>query len=286
MAWQVYRLMYELQSPVHIGYHKVGNIQRTRYYLPARNMWAACTERLARSGFCCDGVPQAAYQQIGEWVSEHCAFTYFFLVGEDALLLPTYTDAGLCYGQLSESVFERRFVRAHVTTALNPDSTCASEGSLHEVEFLRPHDRNGYRTRLQGWVFLNEHGQKALGGAQWPKWLGDLQVGGERRYGFGRLRLAGKPDAVESLEDYAVTLGGGRPTISVESDKPLWSHTLAWGVKAWGAIEPLVGRQTTESARFGRELTKARICWAPGSVCESAQHFTITANGIWETIKS
>ena len=38
MTWHCFRLTYELRSPLHIGYHKVGNVQRTRYYIPARNL--------------------------------------------------------------------------------------------------------------------------------------------------------------------------------------------------------------------------------------------------------
>jgi len=41
MTWQLFQVTYELHSPLHIGYHKIGNLQRTRYYIPARNLWAA-----------------------------------------------------------------------------------------------------------------------------------------------------------------------------------------------------------------------------------------------------
>jgi len=285
MGWQVYCLTYELQSPLHIGCHKVGNVQRTRYYVPARNLWAACTERLARSGFTYDSVPQGNYQKIGGWVGEHCVFTYFFPVNENGFLFPNYTSSVLCYGKLSETEFERRFVWAHATTALDPVSTAASVGSLHEVEFLRPYDNTGRRTRLQGWVCLDGCGQTALGGQRWPEWLRDLQIGGERRYGFGRLRLEGEPCAVSSLENYTVELQGSRPVIRIAIGKPLWAHAAVRGIKARGMMEPLVGRETKSSARFGQEVTKAQICWVPGSVCLSAQRFEIAANGIWEAVK-
>lgn len=286
MAWQCFRLICELLSPLHIGYHKVGNVQRTRYYIPARNLWAAATERLVRTGFGSDVLGKHAddYTAVGDWVNEHIAFTYFFLHEDDALLYPCYTGNGLCYGGLRQHKFERRYLAAHVATALDPATTSAEAASLHEVEFIVPVNQDGARTRISGWVFLRD-AALVSGEAKWHSWLRDLQVGGERRYGFGRLRLAGKPDAVGSLEDYAVMLEGDRPTIRVDRDKPLWAHTPVRGVNGRGIMEPLVGRQTTGSARFGQELTKARICWAPGSVCESSQRFDIAANGIWETIK-
>ncbi len=285
MAWKIYCLTYELQSPLHIGYHKIGNVQRTRYYVPARNLWAACTESLTRSGFYCDEVPQGDYREIGKWVGEHCAFTYFFPVSENGLLSPNYTRAGLRYGQLPEPEFERRFVSAHVTTALEPTTTSAADASLHEVEFIAPNDKSGSCTTLRGYAFLDKHGLRGLGGEEWYLRFRELQVGGERRYGFGQLRLAVEPTVVESVEGYAVTSEDNRPIISVGADEPLLAHTPVPSVNARGLLEPLVGRETSSSAEFGQKLTKGQICWAPGSVCRSAQRFTIAVNGTWEVIR-
>lgn len=283
MAWHMFRVIYELRSPLHIGYRKVGNVQRTRYYIPARNLWAAVTERLTRSGFHTTDVMQGDYQGIGEWVKQHCAFSYFFLCDNSGdLLYPQYTEQGLCYGSLSEAEFERRFLSAHVTTALDAATTSAAEGSLHEVEFIGPHDSNGQRASVCGWVFVDELGLQHLGDGKWSEWLSELQVGGERRYGFGRLRLISRPEAVASLEHCQVKLSGERPQVQVDENQPVWAHTLVEGVKGRGMIEPLVGRETrADSCSFGRALTRAQVCWVPGSMVEQMEWLTLDGSGVW-----
>ncbi len=287
MAWQLYQVVYELHSPLHIGYHKIGNLQRTRYYIPARNLWAAVTERLTRCGFA-EKVLQMRpddYRAVGDWVREHCAFGYWFVYEGNTPLCPNYERGDLRYGTLSVAEFERRYLSTHVTTALDAATTSAETGSLHEVEFIAPYDRNGGRTRLGGWVLVDDtdkRAQQVLGGdpAKWGSWLGELQVGGERRYGFGRLRL----ENCNSTASPGWQLDGQRPRLQVTSGKPLQAHTLTQGVDARGQIEVLVWRETTRSDRFGGDLTGSYVCWAPGSVLEAERWFEIQQSGIWQAV--
>lgn len=290
MAWHVFHMAYELLSPLHIGYHKVGNVQRTRYYVPARNIWGAVTERLTRSGFRTTGVPQGDYGLMGTWVREHCAFSYFFIHDGRDLLFPRWTEEGLRYGPFSISEFGRRWVSAHVTTALDASTTSAEEGSLHEVEFISPHwtsDGRIRRTKLYGWVFLDDEGLRELG-ERWSRWLGEIWVGGERRYGFGRLRLdrKGWGEGTGTPSGYTFHLDGGRPRVTVGRSKPVLAHTLTEGVRGKGWIEPFVGRETEPSGShsFGRKLTGGRICWTPGTVLQDSACFEVTPEGLWRMV--
>jgi len=75
MSWQLYRWVWQLCSPLHIGTTPAGSLNRTRLYIPARTMWAALTAEVARQ--------QAAssfpdYQQIGEMLREYARFSYLF----------------------------------------------------------------------------------------------------------------------------------------------------------------------------------------------------------------
>ncbi len=281
MTWQLYQVTYELTSPLHVGYHKIGNLQRTRYYIPARNLWGAVTETLTRRGF---GKTHSVedYPTVGDWVQEHCAFTYWFVREGDAMMSPCYADEGLKYGSLEVSEFERRYLDSHVTTALDAATTTAQDESLHEVEFIAPYTSEGARTIIGGWVLLDEdaQAQKHLGEESgWRAWLGALQVGGERRYGFGQLRLC-KFTKVSEMDKDGWEWKLGTKQVTIEADKPLFAHALASEVEARGAIEPLVGRETSHSGRFGWKLSRAQVCWTPGARLTGARTVEIGARGV------
>lgn len=284
MAWQMFKVTYQLRSPLHIGYHKVGNLQRTRYYVPARNLWGAVTEALTRRSFANDVLNAAHpddYKAVGDWVKEHCAFSYWFIEENGSSLLPNYQDGKLKYRDYHPADFERRYLGVHVTTALDAATTSAAEASLHEVEFIAPFTTDGTPTYIGGYLFLDESAQRHLGTEQkWRIWLGDLQVGGERRYGFGRLRLIQFQNAKEGWK-----LDDKRPQIQLQAHHPLQAHASIDKVSAQGAIEPLVWRQTgSDSCTFGAALTPAVLCWAPGSLLDQETCFEITQSGIWHKV--
>ncbi len=284
MSWHKFSVTYELRSPLHIGYQKVGNVQRTRYYIPARNLWGAVTEALTRRGFSTKDVSSGNYQQVGEWVKTHCAFGYWFVCEKpqknsqenSQLLTPCYCGDGLKYGNLSVTEFERRYLDSHVTTALDSKTNSAQHGSLHEVEFIAPYSRqNGARTRVSGLVFLDDEAKKIL---NWEYWLSNLQVGGERRYGFGTLRLVDM-----KLEGDPITCT--RPCQSVSKNKPFLAHvSVATNIQIRGQIEPLVGRVTSQSHAFGSSLTSAIVCWTPGSIPMDDVQVQFEQEGYWRVI--
>jgi len=275
MSWQKFRVIYELHSPLHIGYHKVGNVQRTRYYIPARNLWGAVTEALTRRGFSTHGVSSGDYQQVGEWVKKHCAFGYWFVYENSKLLTPCYCKDGLKYGNLSVSEFERRYLDSHVTTALDPKTNSAQYGSLHEVEFIAPYSRNGARTQVSGSVFLDDEAKTILSENGWRNWLSNLQVGGERRYGFGTIRLIEMEP-----EDDPITCT--RPCQSVSKNTSFLAHvSVTTNVQIRGQIEPLVGRVTSQSHAFGSRLTSAIVCWTPGSIPMDDVQVQFEQEGYW-----
>ncbi len=287
MNWSCLQLTYELCSPLHIGFHKVGNVQRSRCYIPARNLWGAVTERLTRKGFSVSDAQKEDYHKIGDWLKQSAAFSYFYVYEKDNLFYPHYKESDLRYGSMTPAEFERAYLDAHVTTALEPGSTTAETGSLHEVEYIAPYrfdqDGLGRRTLVRGLAFLSESARSILNMDTWKQWLNDLGVGGERRYGFGQLRLTdlGKIEQLAGWpKGYALQLEGRRPGFTIEAGTALLAHA-APEIGARGALEPLIGRETVTSGRFGRNLTKGRICWAPGSFLERGGTFLINEEGWW-----
>lgn len=296
MKWRCIHLTYELMSPMHIGYHKFSNVQKTRYYVPARNLWGSVTERLTRHGFEMDGVIGGDYGQVGKWVKDHLAFTYFFMLDGEDLLYPRFTEDQLYYGKLSQYEFEHHYLSSHVTTALEAETSSAEQNSLHEVEFISERSKAGnlniHRTQIHGAVFMDNEAFQTLGDKEkWKKWLEELQVGGERRYGFGKIRLRENGWMVASeektnLSNYRIRCDQLRPTIYVEKGRSLLAHAIISNISARGSIEPVVGRETdvNNSQAFGCKLTRAKLCWVPGTIIDSTTEtpFQINREGLWE----
>lgn len=96
---------------------------------------------------------------------------------------------------------------------------------------------------MGGWVFLDERACELFGDQdRWGSWLGELQVGGERRYGFGRLHLVGW-ESRDKLLNACVVNKSDRPGVEIPEGEPLLAHAPVLEIAARGAIEPLVGRE-------------------------------------------
>ncbi len=75
MSWKAYRLVYQAKSPIHIGWHTLGYIKLTRYYIPGKNMWASFTENLTRAG---NKKDIAEYKKIGNILKNNILISYFY----------------------------------------------------------------------------------------------------------------------------------------------------------------------------------------------------------------
>ena len=78
MGWQLYRWVWELRSPLHIGMPPAGHANRCRLYIPAHVLWGALTAELARvlKG---NSFPEYFYFEVGEALRKKLRLTYLFL---------------------------------------------------------------------------------------------------------------------------------------------------------------------------------------------------------------
>lgn len=294
MPWTFYRLKFQVLSQLHIGHQRIGNIQRTRHYVPARVFWGALTARLTRDPRACAAakVAEGNYVAMGELVKEEIAFSYFFPAIEDQLpAYPVYQDAGLCYGQerLSREEFTWRYLGSYASTALNYEHNAADEGSLHEIEFISPNARDNdgsYPVFLVGYMIVAEGCV-----LPWRSALQEIQIGGERTYGWGRLQLAeaqqqgyGSAVLFDHLPCDAKT--EDRPRILLEGGAPLLAHTSVAGTDARGEVEPLVGRAWEQSKGAGQHVEFTDVCYAPGAKLNGSKSFDMTINHIWKASSS
>jgi len=284
MAWQAYRWIWRLESPVHVGLSPAGSLNRTRIYIPARTMWGALTAVLARQT-ASGAWPN--YQGIGKDLQEKARFSYLYpaeqVSGQWQPWLPRYEEGqGLCWQRqdggdpLSDRIFRQRLLATHPGTAIDPASDSAAGGTLREVEYILPRWRDtATLVALVGYVFLRDgndpHGLKDVE---------ELWIGGEGRYGFGclrRVRLDG--DLWQPASDcfgIPLDLGGSDPIL--QNPQFIRAHTPPEGEPVErGAWEVVLGWDC------GSLYTEACVfpCWAPGSKSKGGKYFRIQGDGLW-----
>lgn len=279
MAFKKHALCFRLLAPLHIGGRQAGNLRQTRGYVPGKVLWAGLTARLTRDSG--NGARGGEYLETGKAVNKHFRFSYLYpaipLDPSKAVVSPD--DLETFYPWESHRHFDYRFLDCHAGTALDYSRRTAAEGQLREVEFIRPWTRplNGEDgpspVYLKGDLYVQDDLDASL--AQWPVALARIQMGGERGYGWGRVRLAWAPKEGPS-ED---------PVVRVSEDAPILAHVRvdAAPVDVSGAVEPLVGwardNRVNRSTRW--RLSKAVICYAPGAIVQSTRLFRIGENGLW-----
>lgn len=289
MAWQVYHLMFRLETPLHIGRRGWGFIQRTRPYLMGKNLWAAATARLTRRlGRRLD---REDFEAVGQALKKAVVFTYCYPATDpQAPLLPHYREGqGLCYGDLTAAEFEYRFVGSFASTAIDPAAQAAEDASLHEIEVLLPHTRDdGAPVYLCGYVLLCEGAAidtQPVDAKTMFDLLSDVQVGGERGYGYGRLVLQRQRCHQTEAPLWGVYRLAQNDTdrleLIVPARAPLPAHALFADLQASGDIEPLTGREWGvfgDREGAGQKMpqgAEVQVCYMPGSVLAGEGAFAI-----------
>ncbi len=305
MSWKCYELKIKAKSPIHIGYgSQLGIVSRTRYYIPGKTMWGAVTAILSRNIM--ESYDAEIYKKIGEFVKNHLIFSYFYPVTKaNNVLYPNYTDEGLKFGGMSKEEFEREFITSYLSTALDKGSSTAEEGSLHEFELISPVEFTGYlftdleKNHASAMLpfFVKEADEEEiivqLKGEDVEIFdaIREIQVGGERNYGFGWLNLNEQPiETDEIFAKYRIELNSDYPGVEVKKEMVALSHVLMDGNERieWikGDIEPLVGREWDDEKGkgAGQKISDVKICLTPGTRfgLKEDEKIKIGELGIWE----
>lgn len=276
--WNAYQIVFRLLSPLHIGYKKMENIQYTRRYVPAKTVWGALTAAIAKM------LNDRDYKKIGDAIKGNLRFSYFFLAENEngsKPLIPKYTSEGMKFGDYPKIEFEMRFLDSYASTAILPDFNSAEEESLHEIEILTSYDKvNEKPVFLVGYIFEKKNGD---GNYNWQEALKHVQIGGERKYGFGRLELVSCKlvnHTEKIFERFEFKLNEVNPIIKLSSDNPFLGHVVISQNKSGSAgqdknnlrtlrkitveTEILVFRETSQANRFGSDVSKAAQVYCPG----------------------
>ncbi len=291
MTWKMYRWIWQLRAPLHIGYTPAGALNRTRLYIPARNMWAAFTAEISRRQA---GSAFPNYGDIGRELQEHVGFTYLFpaewVKGRWYAWLPRYEEEnGLCWhredGQKElDRRFRRRLLHTRPSTAIAPGSGAAEEGTLREVEYITTYWKPAQTSRRDlspvafvGYVFLKRTVSQMLKDV--IKDMSEVFIGGEIRYGFGRLTLVSTEDPWEPAFrcfSSQVDLKDGAPRIF--NPDYLLAHSQVYHIEGYGDREVL-SRWDWTRRRVDRQLY-----WKPGTQIKQCTDFVILPEGIWAKV--
>lgn len=260
--WYSYQVTLKLISPLHIGWKRSSNLQQTRMYVPAKNLWGAMIAQMASAN--------GQYLKIKDDVNRQLRFSYFYVSDGKDLVWPWTNEDGFAWSYLN----------SYVSTALNQKA--ADRGFLHETEYIAPRTRDKQEVYLKGYVLVRKDAT-----LPWEEALNHLQLGGERNSGWGRVqKIACEKGTDEFWFDYPVECSGEKPYITVEKEKPFLAHVLANSNQNYqGTLEPLIGRNTVSQdpgKGFGKDV-KGLVCWMPGTTNPNAsQKYMIGSEGIWE----
>ena len=250
--WQAYRVILRLHSPLHIGSGKVSYLQRTRPYVTGRVLRGALVNRVGRNGNIHGEDRRDPFRCVSKTFAQYLTYTYFYPALENG------DDWQAEFPWDDEANFRRRFLSSYTSTALSYPSQSAEEGSLHEIEFISPYTLDeGKPVYLMGYIFVEE-GRLKRDKYDWQAALKRIQLGGERGYGWGDVRL--------------------KKVRQLKEDEKLFKKIAP----PIGQIEPVVGREWRDRKHIGQHLAFDGVHFAPGSVFLRDANFSIREAGYWQ----
>lgn len=291
MSWSLYRWVWKLEAPLSIGLSPSGSLNRCRLYVPARNFWGALTANLAQRQ--ATGFPE--YAKVGENLRKETRLTYLFPAEETnrgwRAWLPRYErDKGLVWRREDEANREQwrpdremrqRLLLARPGTAIDHASATAADGTLRETECIGQHWREratdeAKSVALVGYVLiLIRNGTDLAVGLEQ---IDVLSIGGDARYGLGRVRRVAW-DAASDVFGNTVDLAGQEPTLHADR---LLAHAQSSAEGAMvGQLEVLGGWDRAKGSGLA-PLSPARL-WAPGSQAVNGKvRWHVKESGLWQ----
>jgi len=281
MNWKFYRLVFRLEAPLYVGHNKVGNIQQTYPYLPGRTFWGGLTARLGR-----DFPELGGYEAVGNKIHQEMVYAYFFPAiccdNEYKIYLPDL-------GREKQNLHE--LLEGYTSTAINSQKMSSEEASLHEFEVISPYTRDsGKQVFLIGYCGINADSTLL----PLNTILNHIQVGGDRHYGWGQLKLETQDEintpCISWFEGYRLEVHGNDIYLMIPEGKSLLAHTNV-EISAHGSVEPLVARlwrnrlETDDKDQHlgaGQEKKYFGMYWYPGSRVDQDTWVKIGKFGLWE----
>ena len=282
MSFVHYRVVLKLLTPLHIGKRKYRNLMETREYVPSRTLWGALTARITRDYFNGDA---NKYEIVGEVLNQNLRFGYLWpsLDGESPYFPWEHDD------------FDYLLKFGYMGQPIDYDKKSTEEGQLHEVEFIGPKTRKGDQVYFIGdlWIKEDIHSKDGGGGIKitinskdilLQNVFDTLQLGGERAYGWGRVKRRVKCPSLKKLENAKAPgeidfENGEEVVIKFKRGDRITAHALAVNSSyISGEIEPLSAYRLTKENKW--KLISPPICFVPGSKINEDCKMVIGSSGI------
>lgn len=293
MSWDLFRWVWLLESPLFIGSTPAGSLNRCRLYVPARALWGVLTAEIARA----NAAVFPDYVDIGNQLRREARFTYLYPAEEVnshwRAWLPRYEKGkGLVWrceheqgsdNLLTDRQMRMRLLSTRPSTAIDPSSDTATEGTLRESEYINTHWRSadgnaGSPVAMVGYVFLRD-GSNLRGDLEG---IASIMVGGDTRYGFGRLRRIAFSLA-PTVFGAGVDLND--PNHPVIESEVLYAHAGNMNNLALvGNRELLFGWDNANGKGLILLSSTPDPLWTPGSTVETTVRWKVGQNGLWEVL--
>ncbi|GAV23309.1 hypothetical protein [Carboxydothermus pertinax] len=192
--------------------------------------------------------------------------------------------------------FEYYFLNATAQTSIDYELRSAREGSLYQIEYVCPQTRNPHSQKVSftGYIFVKN---EAISLEKLKELLEVIYVGGERKYGWGKLfnpefqkaEEVEKEKVINLFDQIKVKVDFDEDNLFfiLDQDTPVLAHVLMKdGVneKLMGKVEVLEQRYTEDNngkRHFGKRIF-LYPSFMPGSLVKTKSIFTLKAEGFWE----
>ena len=190
----------QLQS-IHLGIRGYGVLSETRIFITGQTMWGALTNTYGKSKKWSNGdFGDNENKKIFETVT---CFYPSFSENYNKVMLPKFKNGEFYLGGHSEKKFRNEFVDSFISTAIQPVSLTAKDESLHEIEVILPKGKeNKKQLYWSGLLWIKKDIKEDF----LKEKETEIIVGGDSRYGLGRLRL----EKVETTGDEVLKKWGIR----------------------------------------------------------------------------
>ncbi len=263
--WQIRELRFTLKTPLHIGFRPLGFISRTLSYIPAHTMFLALVPAVVK-GLGLELRPEV-FQQIEACLRPNLYCSPIFIRHNGDYLFP--------FRPASQEIIERHYLFSQYGVCLDFKPRSAREGMLFETEYICPMARGLKKpvpTQFGGFILfrpfkkghLNLSLEGQLGGVALKDILTLVQIGGERKGGFGLIKDI-YLNSAHHLFGYEIDLESDRPTLKVPSQTEMPFY-LKWeaGLRIKGCPFPLVKRRHLPHLGSGLRLEGPHILYDLG----------------------